>query len=138
MSFPYRFVCINVKRTLHVKQDPLYGDYVLILHRKNLDVYWLDCKRKIVVIRRKMLPLFYHCNLTNTQVWLNYSRYSAAAFKSLYPIPVLDVRKQSERLTEGVVDLTVRMEFSANVLTSLYSHYHLLLLHHLGLCSHYQ
>ena len=36
-------------------------------------------------------------------------------FKSLYPIRVFDVSKQSERLTEGVVDLTVRMEFSANV-----------------------
>ena len=36
-------------------------------------------------------------------------------FKSLYPIHVFDVSKQSERLTEGVVDLTVRMEFSANV-----------------------
>ena len=36
-------------------------------------------------------------------------------FKSLYPIHLFDVSKQSERLTEGVVDLTVRMEFSANV-----------------------
>ena len=40
---------------------------------------------------------------------------SPAAFKSLYPIHVFDVSKQSERLTEGVVDFTVRMEFSANV-----------------------
>ena len=31
------------------------------------------------------------------------------------PIHVFDVSKQSERLTEGVVDLTVWMEFSANV-----------------------
>ena len=37
------------------------------------------------------------------------------AFKSLYPIHVFDVSKQSERLTEGVVDLTVRMEFSVAV-----------------------
>ena len=36
-------------------------------------------------------------------------------FKSLYPIHVFDVSKQSERFPEGVVDLTVRMEFSANV-----------------------
>ena len=36
-------------------------------------------------------------------------------FKSLYPIHVFDVSKQSERLTEGVVDLTVRMEFSVAV-----------------------
>ena len=40
---------------------------------------------------------------------------SRAAFKSLYPIHVFDVSKQSERLTEGVVVLTVRMEFSTNV-----------------------
>ena len=37
------------------------------------------------------------------------------AFKSLYPIHVFDVLKQSERLTEAVVDLTVRMEFSVAV-----------------------
>ena len=36
-------------------------------------------------------------------------------FKSLYPIHVFNVSKQSERLTEGIVDLTVRMEFSVNV-----------------------
>ena len=36
-------------------------------------------------------------------------------FKSLYPIHVFDVSKQSERLTEGVVDLTARMEFSVAV-----------------------
>ena len=38
-----------------------------------------------------------------------------SAFKSLYPIHVFDVSKQSERLTEGIVDLTVRMEFGAAV-----------------------
>ena len=37
------------------------------------------------------------------------------AFKSLYPIQVFNVSKQSERLTEGVIDLTLRMEFSAAV-----------------------
>ena len=37
------------------------------------------------------------------------------AFNSLYPIHVFDVSKQSERQTEGVVDLTVRMEFSVAV-----------------------
>ena len=37
------------------------------------------------------------------------------AFKSLYPIHVFDVSKQSEPLTEGVVDLTVRMEFNVAV-----------------------
>ena len=99
--------------------------------------------------------LFDHCNLTNTQVMLNHSRYpsvdmptdfvmekyagvyksfydfasryygidnllagSAAnpiTFEPLYPIHGFDVSKQSERLTEGAVDLTVRMEFSVDV-----------------------
>ena len=36
-------------------------------------------------------------------------------FKSLLPIHVCDVSKQGERLTEGIVDLAVRMEFSVNV-----------------------
>ena len=40
---------------------------------------------------------------------------SSPTFKSLYPIHVFDVSKKGERLTEAVVDLTVRMEFSANV-----------------------
>ena len=40
---------------------------------------------------------------------------SPATFKSLFPIHLFDVSKQSERLTEGFVDLTVTMEFSANV-----------------------
>ena len=40
---------------------------------------------------------------------------SPLAFTSLYPIHVFDVSKQSERLTEGVVDFTVRMEFSVDV-----------------------
>ena len=50
---------------------------------------------------------------------------SPAAFKSLYSIHVFDMLKQSERLTVGVVDLTVRMEFSAKVpeYASLYSRY---------------
>ena len=43
---------------------------------------------------------------------------SPAAFKSLYPIHIFDVSKQSERLTGVVVDLTARMEFSANVLAN--------------------
>ena len=46
---------------------------------------------------------------------LTSSAVNPLTFKSLYPIHVFDVSKQSERLTEGVVDLTVRMEFSANV-----------------------
>ena len=43
------------------------------------------------------------------------SAVNPSIFKSLYPIHIFDVSKQSERFTEGVVDLTVRMEFSANV-----------------------
>ena len=34
---------------------------------------------------------------------------SPAAFKSLYPIHVFDVSKESERLTEGDVNLTISM-----------------------------
>ena len=43
------------------------------------------------------------------------SRENSLTFNGLYPIHVFDVSKQSERLTEGIVVLTVRMEFSANV-----------------------
>ena len=43
------------------------------------------------------------------------SAVSPAAFKSFYPIYVFYVSKQSKRMTVGDVDLTVRMEFSANV-----------------------
>ena len=39
---------------------------------------------------------------------------AGSAVKSFYPIQVFDVSKQSERLKEGVVDLTVRIKFSAN------------------------
>ena len=35
-----------------------------------------------------------------------------------YPIHVFDVSKENERLTDGVVDLTVRREFSAHVPTN--------------------
>ena len=43
------------------------------------------------------------------------SQVNPAAYKTLYPILVFDVSKQSERLAEGVVDLTVKMEFSEDV-----------------------
>ena len=43
------------------------------------------------------------------------SAVSPITFESLYPIHMFDVSKQSEWLTEGVVDLTVRMEFSVAV-----------------------
>ena len=35
------------------------------------------------------------------------SQVNPAVYKALYPIHVFDVSKQNERLTEGVVDLTV-------------------------------
>ena len=43
---------------------------------------------------------------------------NSAAYKTLYSIHVFDVSKQSERLAKGVVDLTVKMEFSENVPTN--------------------
>ena len=43
------------------------------------------------------------------------SSVNPTAFRSLYQIHMFDVSRQSERLAEGVVDLTVRMEFSAYV-----------------------
>ena len=43
------------------------------------------------------------------------SAVNPSVFRSLYPIHIFDVSKQSEQLTEGAVELTVRMEFSANV-----------------------
>ena len=36
-------------------------------------------------------------------------------FKDLFPVFVFDVSKQSERLQQGVVDITVEMSFGANV-----------------------
>ena len=48
-------------------------------------------------------------------LWIAGSQVNPAAYKALYPIHLFDVSKQSERLTEGVVDLTVKMEFSENV-----------------------
>ena len=44
-------------------------------------------------------------------------------FQTLYPIHVFDLSK-CERLTDGFIDLTVRMEFSANVPanTQAYAH----------------
>ena len=38
-----------------------------------------------------------------------------AAYRSLYPILVFDVRKQNERLKTGVTDIQVRFSFGANV-----------------------
>ena len=43
-----------------------------------------------------------------------------AAYKAQF---MFDVSKQSERLTEGVVDLTVKMEFSENVPTDTQRHF---------------
>ena len=37
------------------------------------------------------------------------------SYKELFPIFVFDVSKQSERLQQGIVDITVEMKFNANV-----------------------
>ena len=74
---------------------------MLVLHRKNFDGYWLDGKRTRVVIRK--ITSFYdfarrYYGIDNL---LPGSAVKPAAFKSLYPIHVFDVSKQSEGLTEG-------------------------------------
>ena len=38
-----------------------------------------------------------------------------SSFKDQYPVHVFDVSKQNERLTEGIVDINVKMEFSVPV-----------------------
>ena len=43
------------------------------------------------------------------------SQVNPAAYKALYPIHVFELSKQSERLAVGLVDLTIKMEFSENV-----------------------
>jgi hypothetical protein len=40
---------------------------------------------------------------------------NVAAYKSLFPIIVFDVRKQNEKLKSGIIDMQVRFEFSAAV-----------------------
>jgi len=40
---------------------------------------------------------------------------NVAAYKSLFPIIVFDVRKQNEKLKTGVTDIQVRFEFNAAV-----------------------
>ena len=47
---------------------------------------------------------------------------NSSVFKDLFPLHVFDVSKQNERLTEGVVDITVKMEFSAAVPTNTKAH----------------
>ena len=37
------------------------------------------------------------------------------SYKALYPIFVFDVSKQSERLQQGIVDITVEMTFGGNI-----------------------
>ena len=63
-----------MKHSLCIKQDLLCGDWVLVLHQKNLDGYWLDCKRTSGK-QENNAAAFDHCNLTNMQVWLNHYRY---------------------------------------------------------------
>ena len=49
---------VNVKRSLYLEQDPPSGDWVLALHQKSQDGYWLDCKQARVVTRKEMLPFW--------------------------------------------------------------------------------
>ena len=48
------------------------------------------------------------CLVGGTQV-------NVAAYKSLFPIIVFDVRKQNEKIKTGVTDIQVKFEFSAAV-----------------------
>ena len=43
-------------------------------------------------------------------------------YSELYPLIALDVSKQSERLKQGVVDITVEMTFEGNVAANTYAH----------------
>ena len=43
-------------------------------------------------------------------------------YNELYPLIVLDVSKQSERLKQGIVDITVEMTFGANVGANTYAY----------------
>ena len=36
-------------------------------------------------------------------------------YKDLFPLFVFNVSKQTERISQGVVDVTVKMEFAANI-----------------------
>ena len=56
---PNNVLKVNVKRSLYLEQDPPSGDWVLALHRKNHDGYWLDCKQARVVTRRKEMLQFF-------------------------------------------------------------------------------
>ena len=105
---------------------------------------WVGLQTGISGNQERNDDIFDHCNLTNMQVCLNHSTYTCAdtatdlvkdfasryygidsllagsqvnpaAYKALYPIHVFDVSKQSVRLTEGVVDLAVKMESNENV-----------------------
>ena len=73
MSFPYRFVCVNVKRSpearctvwrLGVSSAPEKPRWVLV-----------DLQTDKIDNQENNAAIFYHCNLTNMQVWLNHSRY---------------------------------------------------------------
>ncbi|MEO1894648.1 MAG: hypothetical protein ABGX32_00055, partial [Methylococcales bacterium] len=45
---------------------------------------------------------------------LSNSSVDPTKFKTLFPLQVFDVSKQSERLLQGIVDITVKMSFHAN------------------------
>ena len=80
MSFPYRFVCANVKCSLYPKQDLL-----------RLGVSSAPEKPRWVLVGLQMnksgnqennTTIFYYCNLPNMQAWLNHSRYPSVDMAS--------------------------------------------------------
>ena len=70
MSFPYHFVCGNVKHSLYLKQDLLYGNLLLVL-------LWVmvGLQTNKSGNQESNAAVYDHCNLTNMQVWLNHSGY---------------------------------------------------------------
>jgi hypothetical protein len=58
-------------------------------------------------------PNYYHLDKLVTNCDVN-----PTTFKTLFPLYVFDVSKQSERLSTGIVDITVKMQFHANVLAN--------------------
>ena len=46
----------------------------------------------------------------------------AKEFKDLFPLFFFDVSKQSERLNQGVVDVSVQMNFAANTAQNTYAY----------------
>ena len=56
---------------------------------------------------------YYNTDELVSNPWINPSDY-----KSLFPLFVIDVSKQSERLKSGVTDIQIKAQFDANVPTN--------------------